>query len=43
MTAHMLLVGYVVFARFAELLVARRNTRRLLAMGGMKLAEVTIL
>lgn len=34
MTAHVLLVGYVILARFAELLVARRNTRRLLARGG---------
>lgn len=34
MTAHVLLVGYVILARLAELLVARRNTRRLLAGGG---------
>ncbi len=34
MTAHVLLVGYVVLARLAELLVARRNTCRLLAGGG---------
>ncbi len=33
-TAHVLLVGYVILARLAELLVARRNTRRLLADGG---------
>ena len=33
-TAHGLLVGYVILARLAELLVARRNTRRLLARGG---------
>ncbi len=33
-TAHVLLVGYVILARLAELLVARRNTRRLLARGG---------
>ncbi len=33
-TAHVLLVGYVVLARLAELLLARRNTRRLLAGGG---------
>ncbi len=33
-TAHGLLVGYVILARLAELLVARRNTRRLLAGGG---------
>jgi methyltransferase len=30
----MLLVGYVILARLAELLLARRNTRRLLASGG---------
>jgi len=34
MTAHALLVGYVVMARLAELFHARRNTRRLLAAGG---------
>ena len=34
MTAHVLLVGYVILARLGELLVARRNTRRLLAEGG---------
>ncbi len=34
MTAHVLLVGYVILARLAELLVARHNTRRLLAEGG---------
>jgi methyltransferase len=33
-TAHVLLVGYVVLARWGELLLARRNTRRLLAGGG---------
>ena len=33
-TAHVLLVGYVVVARLAELVVARRNTRNLLARGG---------
>jgi methyltransferase len=33
-TAHVLLVGYVILARLGELLVARRNTRRLLARGG---------
>lgn len=39
MTAHGLLVGYVILARFAELLVARRNTRRLLAMGGYEVGR----
>ena len=39
MTAHALLLGYVVFARFAELLLARRNTRRLLAMGGYEVGR----
>jgi len=38
-TAHAILVGYVVFARFAELLVAGRNTRRLLAMGGYEVGR----
>lgn len=34
MTAHVVLVGYVIFARLAELMLARRNTQRLLASGG---------
>jgi len=33
-TIHMLLIGYVILTRLAELFIARRNTRRLLAMGG---------
>ena len=39
MSAHVLLVGYVVFARLAELLLARRNTRRLLAKGGYEVGR----
>ncbi len=39
MTAHVLLLGYVVLARFTELLVARRNTRRLMAMGGYEVGR----
>lgn len=39
MTAHGLLVGYVVYARIAELFVARRNTRRLLAVGGYEVGR----
>lgn len=39
MTAHVLLVGYVILARLAELLVARRNTRRLLAGGGYEVGR----
>ncbi len=39
MSAHLLLVGYVTFARIAELLIARRNTRRLLAMGGYEVGR----
>ena len=39
MTAHVLLVGYVILARLAELLVARRNTRRLLAGGGQEVGR----
>lgn len=35
-TAHALLVTYVIVARLAELAVARRNTRRLLARGGVE-------
>jgi len=38
-TAHVLLVGYVILARLAELLVARRNTRRLLAGGGQEVGR----
>jgi methyltransferase len=34
-----LLLGYVVFARIAELLVARRNTRRLLSLGGYEVGR----
>lgn len=34
MTAHAVLVVYVVAARLAELAIAHRNTRRLLARGG---------
>ena len=34
MSALVLLLGYVVLARLAELVLARRNTRRLLAKGG---------
>lgn len=39
MSAHLLLVGYVTFARIVELLIARRNTRRLLAMGGYEVGR----
>ncbi len=39
MTPHTLLIGYVVLARLAELFVARRNTRRLLAMGGYEVGS----
>ncbi|MBK8908737.1 MAG: hypothetical protein IPM60_12785 [Rhodospirillales bacterium] len=35
-TAHALLVTYVIVARLVELAVARRNTRRLLARGGVE-------
>ena len=35
-TAHALLVGYVILARVAELLLSRRNTRRLTARGGVE-------
>ena len=39
MTVHVLLVGYVILARLAELLVARRNTRRLMAGGGYEVGR----
>jgi len=38
-TPHALLIGYVVLARLAELFVARRNTRRLLVMGGYEVGS----
>ncbi len=34
LTAHVVVVGYVVLARLAELFVAQRNTRNLLSKGG---------
>lgn len=34
MSIHLLLVGYVIVSRIVELLISRRNTRRLLAQGG---------
>ncbi len=34
MTAHALIVGYLITVRLAELELARRNTKRLLARGG---------
>ena len=39
MTIHMLLIGYVIFTRLAELFIARRNTRRLLAVGGYEVGS----
>ncbi len=39
MTAHMLVVGYVIVARLAELLLANRNTRGLLAKGGYEVGR----
>lgn len=39
MTIHTLLIGYVVLTRLAELFIARRNTRRLLAMGGYEVGS----
>ena len=39
MTAHTLLIGYVVVARLAELAVARRNTKRLMARGGFEVGR----
>ena len=39
MTIHMLLIGYVVFTRLAELFIARRNTRRLLVTGGYEVGS----
>jgi len=38
-TIHTLLIGYVVLTRLAELFIARRNTRRLLAMGGYEVGS----
>lgn len=38
-TAHGLLIAYVVAARLAELAIARRNTRRLLARGGTEVGR----
>ena len=39
MTAHVVLLGYVVLARLVELSVSRRNTRRLLARGGYEVGQ----
>ena len=39
MTAHIILLGYVVFARFVELVISARNTRRLLATGGYEVGR----
>ncbi len=39
MSAQLLLVGYVILARIMELLISRRNTRRLLAIGGYEVGR----
>ena len=39
MTAHIILLGYVILARFVELSISWRNTRRLLARGGYEVGR----
>lgn len=39
MSAHLLLVGYVILVRIVELLISRHNTRRLLAIGGYEVGR----
>jgi len=38
-TAHAFIVGYVIVARLAELMLSRRNTRRLLAKGAVEVGQ----